>query len=275
MTHYISIGINKITKELKKITLDEFVDCFSVPDNCDFYKETSMIILPAYNSTLDSYPREQNGSDKTSTIFIDYDNDKSNPNMNAIEEFKEAMKDYEYWIYETHSSMSKEKPYPKFRAIIPLDESIKWGDTTKSAITYLFKKWQDTAATWFFAPTHNKAHTLEHHEGKPYPSINIKMKIASFELDEQMRMNDIMLAKRKREAYGWNDSMRKDFHDLPLVQEYLSSVKGFRNSSAHKAACSMFSRGYDELDIKNMLREGPIDRGEINSVFNSAKSCKR
>lgn len=274
--HYISVGADRYTSELRKIPLDEAINWFSVPENCQVEKLDSVIILPAYNSSLEAYPREEASSDLISTIFIDYDNDDETPNMNAINEFKEEMKDYDYWLYETNSSMSEEKPYPKFRAIIPLDKSIKWGDTTKTAITETFKKYQDKCATWFFAPTRNKVHTLEHHEGKPFSSNVIVMKMALADLDEQIRMNNIELAKKKREAHGWTSSnSRKDYHELPLVQEYFSTMKGGRNTSAHKAACSMFARGYEDYEIKSMLSEGPLDRNEITTVFNSAKRCRK
>lgn len=274
MKHYISVGTDAKSNECAKVALDEALRFLLVPENASEEKG-GWLFHPAYNENEDNYKRWESQMDRFSTIMIDCDNKNKDPDI--INKWYEAMGGYDFIIYETHSST---KEMPKFRAIIPMDEELQWSKNAKSVIFNTFHQFTDDKATWYFAPTRNKLDTIRANKvGRKFPARLLKEKIDTLNLIAQIQNNQRELEQTKwaeRKALGMvKEHERKDYHELPLIQEYFSAVKGERNSSAHKAACSMFARGYEDYEIKSMLGEGPLDRNEISTVFNSARRCRR
>ena len=153
MKHYISICSDRLANEAKKIDLFDWSVLATLPEYAKPTKEESMLVFNGYNSDLDEYPRKESELDKFSSIFIDCDNEASDPDI--IEKFKNVMQNFDYMIYETASS-TKERP--KFRAIIPLDGELEWNKYGKQAIFQLFKRFADEKASWFFTPTFDRSH---------------------------------------------------------------------------------------------------------------------
>lgn len=274
MKHYISVGTDAKSNDCARISLEEALRFLLVPENASEEKG-GWLFHPAYNESEQNYKRWESQMDKFSTIMIDCDNKTKDPDI--INKWYEAMGGYDFIIYETYSST---KELPKFRAIIPMDEELQWSKNAKIAIFNTFTQFTDDKATWYFAPTRNKLNTVKaNNAGRKFPAKLLKEKIDTLNLIEQIQNTQRVLEQSKweeRKEMGLvKERERKDYHELPLVQEYLSSFKGERNSSAHKAACSMFARGYSDFEIKSMLSEGPLDRSEIQTVFNSAKRCRK
>lgn len=274
MKHYISACTDAKNEYCAKVTLDEALRFLLVPENASEEKG-GWLFHPAYNENESNYKRWESQMDRFSTIMIDCDNHGKDPDI--INKWYDFMGNYDFIIYETYSST---KELPKFRVIIPLDEELPWSKNAKIVIAQTFNQFTDNKATWYFAPTRNKLDTIRaNNVGRKFPARVLKEKIDTLNMIEQINNTQRVIEQSKwaeRKAMGIvKEHERKDYHELPLIQEYLSSSKGERNSSAHKAACSMFARGYEDYEIKSMLTEGPIDRTEINTDFNSAKRCRR
>lgn len=274
MNYYISVSTDAKSNDAARISLQEALHFILKPENASEEKG-GWLFHPAYNDTTPTYKRWENQMTKCSTIMIDCDNKNKDPDI--LNKWHEAMKDYDYIIYETYSST---KELPKFRAIVPLDEEMVWSKHMKMAIVHTFSQFSDEKATWYFAPTRNKLNTFKVNKGtRKFPSSSLVPAIQSLAMMEQIEMTQRLLDHSKylqRKEMGLvKEYARKDYHELPLVQEYFSAVQGERNSSAHKAACSMFARGYENHEVKAMLSEGPLERKELNQVFNSASRCRK
>ena len=148
--HYISVCASRGNHcaVAGKVELGEAMKFLSLPEMAGERKEDCVLIFNGYSDTEGHYSRLENELTKFSTIFIDADNPGSDPNL--VNEFKEAMKDYDYWLYETYSSTPER---PKFRAIIPMDEVLDWEHNAKVAIFRIFGRFADDHASWFYSPT--------------------------------------------------------------------------------------------------------------------------
>ena len=274
MNHYISVSTDAKSNECAKIDIVEALRFLLRPENASPEKG-GWLFHPAYNENQANYKRWESMMDKFSTIMIDCDNKEQDPHI--LDRWHERMSGYDYIVYETYSSTPD---HPKFRAIIPMDDELQWNKNAKISILQTFHEFADEKATWFFAPTKNKLNTVKSNKsGRKFPSKVLKEKIEALNLIEQINQSQRAIEQSKyeeRKSLGMiKEHIRKDYHELPLVQEYFAAVKGERNSTAHKAACSMFSRGYEEFEIKSMLKEGPIERRELNQGFQSASRLRK
>lgn len=274
MNYYVSVGTNYKSNVFVCWPLGETLGFLLKPENASVEKG-GWLFHPAYIASDKPYMRLESKLERFSVIMIDCDNKTNDPDI--INKWFAAMGCYDFIIYETYSST---KECPKFRAIIPMDEELQWSKNAKTAIIDTFAQFTDKQASWYYAPTRNKLDTVRANKaGIKFPAKTLKDRIGTLELMEKIEENQRALEHAKwedRKQAGWvRERGRKDYHELPLVQEYMSAFKGERNSTAYKAACSMFARGYEDYEIKSMLNEGPLERSEITTVFNSAKTCRK
>lgn len=181
MEHFISVCAERGNRcaVAGKVKLEEAIEFLSTEKLAGESKEDCVLIFNGYNDAEERYSRCESKLNRFSTVFIDCDNPQSNPNL--IEEFKEVLRNYDYYLYETYSSTAER---PKFRAIIPLDEELEWTKYAKSAIFNIFSKFADEKASWFYSPTKNKLSTVIHHEGKLFPSRILKSAIEKISLQD-------------------------------------------------------------------------------------------
>ena len=161
MKHYISVcaerGIN--CPVAGKVELEEAMNLLSTEKLAVDDKENSILLFNGYKNTDERYARLERELDRFSTIFLDIDNNQKDPKL--LDEFKDVMKNYDYWLYETFSSTPDR---PKFRVIIPIDKEMNWDGDAKAAIFHTFSRFADERASWFFSPTLNRLDTVIHHE---------------------------------------------------------------------------------------------------------------
>ena len=277
MNYYISVCTDAKNNECGRVELGEALRFILNPENASEEKG-GWLFHPAFNTSEQTYKRWESKMDRFATIMIDCDNKGNDPDI--IQKWYDAFGEYDFIIYETYSST---KEQPKFRVIIPMDEELEWSRSAKAAIFQTFNQFTDDKATWYFAPTKNRLNTVKtNNAGRKFPTSILKQKIEAMDMIERINNAQRLIDQAKweeRRNKGWGfdneNRRRKDYHELPLVQEYLTSSKGERNTLAHKAACSMFARGYEDYEIKTMLNEGPIDKNEVAQVFNSASRCRK
>lgn len=253
------MGIDRFTKELGKVTLEEAMSVVSQRDNLSNAKEDSMIFVNGYQSTSDKYPRKEAYLDRIGSIFIDCDNSRNDKDI--ITKFKEQYKDYEYYIYETFSS-SMEKP--KFRAIIPLDAEIGFSSSVKHAIFNTFRLYADDAASWFFVPTLNKIETISHHDGKPFPARVIEKAAKEIEVYESQRKLEMEISRQLFLIQNAGKTPSEDgWRKFKAVKKCLEGlVEGERDNSLNAACWVMEQYGFkdkipqflDEVDCELALK---------------------
>ena len=250
--HYISICSSNFDKRAKKIDLLEAIDCLCLPEYASINKDDSLLIFQGYSSEKDEYAREYAELDEFSSIFIDCDNDGEDPDI--IEKWKEDMKDWDYLLYETHSST---KDRPKFRAIVPMDGILKWDRYAKAAIFEKFKKYADKRASWFYAPTRGKLNTIiDHMTGTWYPSESIRIGIEEEKRRERMEQ-DRRLVDDMRRILSYRNAERNEdgWRNLPSVKHCLEGlVEGERDDSLNRACYAMKRNGYGDK-ISEFLSE--------------------
>lgn len=66
-----------------------------------------------------------------------------------------------------------------------------------------------------------------------------------------------------------------DFNKFKSIQVYLNSRKGYRHKTALGAALAIFSYGGSKSDAEHILRQGPVERGEIKDIIEWAWSHKK
>lgn len=255
--HYISICGDKFAKDAKKIDLFEWSVLVTLPQYAQANKEDSMLVFNGYSDCSEEgglYPRRESCLTSASSVFIDCDNPNSDPHI--IDKWREAMKDYEWMIYETASS-TKERP--KFRAIVPLDSDIPWNKYTKNAIIRLFSDFADPKASWFFAPTLDKLDTIEENNtGKWMPIDGIINMANKLEENEKVANSIRALCQIK-----WNNTHKNNegsWRKLPVVEKCLKGLmEGERDSSLNAACWGMKMNGYRE-HIREFLDEVCCDR---------------
>ena len=255
MKHYISICSDRLANEAKKIDLFDWSVLATLPEYAKPTKEESMLVFNGYNSDLDEYPRKESELDKFSSIFIDCDNEASDPDI--IEKFKNVMQNFDYMIYETASS-TKERP--KFRAIIPLDGELEWNKYGKQAIFQLFKRFADEKASWFFTPTLDKLDTIyDHVAGRWFPCELITRKIEELKKIDVQRETNIILQQMRMSRNSAQLHNPEGWRNLPSVKKCLEGLHVGERDNALCAACyAMDKNGYrssipqfiDECDVE-------------------------
>lgn len=256
MKHYISICSDRFATEAKKVDLFEWTILASRPDYAQKTKDESMLVFNGYNETLSEYPRKESELNRFSSIFIDCDNENSDPTI--IEQFKNVMQNFDYLIYETASSTNER---PKFRAIIPLDGELEWNKYAKQAVFQLFHRFADEKASWFFSPTLDKLDTIYEHEvGRWFPCELITRKVEEMKkLDEQKETHLLLqqirmsrLHKDRHNPEGWRH--------LPSVKKCLEGLCIGERDNALCAACfAMDKNGYRDA-IPQFLDECVVER---------------
>lgn len=240
MKHYISVDCGSTFGEAKKVELVEALTFLCQPQNASPTKENALLMFNGYSSTKDEYHRSESNLDRFSTLMIDCDNDEKNPNI--IDEFKQAMKNYDYLLYETFSST---KEQPKFRAIIPLDSELVWSKKAKAAILHTFSKFADEKASWFYAPTLNRLNTIEDHDvGREFPARVIQNAIDKITQQEEVEEANRAFAQLKFGAnkFAFNP---EGWRNLKSVQKCLGGlVKGERDTELNRACYTMSKLGY-------------------------------
>lgn len=251
MKRHMSICYSNKDSVARKIDLHECMECISNPLYAVEDKNESALIFQCYSSTLDIYPRLETKMDSFSSLFIDCDNEESDPLV--IEKWNERMKDYEHYTYETASSTPER---PKFRGIVPLDCVLSWNRHMKEAVFNVFKDFADPRASWFYAPTLGKIDTFKHHEGIPFPASRILDEAREIERLERVE-ND----RRQMSAMRWRLSHPNELNSqdawrhLPSVKKCLEGLcEGERDNSLRNACYAMEKNGYGE-SIRQFLEE--------------------
>lgn len=264
MTHYISVSEDAGTmgKTALRVPLYDAVEHF--PDIARLNKLDNTLLFGGYFDVPDSYSRLENQEYmKMNVVLIDCDNGKdAQPHTwdkDIIQKFKADMAQYQYVIWETYSSTPER---PKFRALIPIDKTLKFTKDVKQAVFQVFRDYADPRASWFFAPDTRHLKTVYHKsDGELFPSCHI-MRFA----DEIARTRKLFEAEIERRA-----SMRKVFHsdwknnsegwrNLPSVKHCLEGlVKGERDNALCAACYAMDKNGYKDA-IPQFLDECVVDR---------------
>ena len=239
---------------------------WSNPMNLSETKETSHLMAMGYDHTKEVLDeRKEKLFTKMSIIMIDCDNtEKTNKDPNIIAKFQECMTNYEYVIWESASSNSVDKPYPKFRALIPLDSEIEWTEFNKKAIGHLFSMFVDDGASWFYEPVRYKFNTIQHHKGKLFPA-----RVLQNVIDQLMvvkRINEEEIRRRQMNFNMWKlahpeyQPKKLDPHNLPCVKKYLDgswSEGTDRRPRAHAAIYGMLAKDVPSEEIFDIIMSGP------------------
>lgn len=180
--------------------------------------------------------------DRFSTIMIDCDNPEAD--IDIMEKFKARMSNWDYMLYETASSTPER---PKFRAIIPMDDVLSWSKYVKKAVFNLFSEFADPRASWFYAPTRDKLHTIyENQTGNWFPSKEVLEKanhIEQMEILETQRRD--MAHMRWRLSHPDQQPNPEGWRNLPSVKKCLEGLHvGERDDSLCAACYAMDKRGY-------------------------------
>lgn len=248
MTHYISVCEDAGTKATTalRVPLQDAVEHF--PDMASPNKTDNTLLFGGYFDLPCAYSRSE-GQDymKMNVVLIDCDNGENNKpytwDKDIIQKFKADMADYQYIIWETYSSTAER---PKFRALIPIDGTLKYTKEVKQAVFKVFRDYADAHASWFFAPDTAHLPTVYHKsEGKLFSASCIE-RIADDMLTtrrlmdaEQQRRSAIrsILSPSSRNVDGWRN--------LPSVKKCLEGIyKGERDNSLCAACYAMDKNGY-------------------------------
>lgn len=254
MKNYISICSDIYAKEAYRIDFGEWIELTRSPKYAQLKKEDSLLVFNGYNADQPKYPRLESALTTISTIFIDCDNPNADPQI--IDKWRERMGGFEWMIYETASST---KEHPKFRAIVPLSQELKWNKYMKRAILSIFAEFADPKASWFFAPTLDKLDTIELNDGARMSGDDILQRA------EKLKENDIVanslfgLAQARALIYGHPEKSHDGWRHLPSVKKCLEGLmKGERDSSLNAACYAMKQNGYKDM-IPQFLDEVVCD----------------
>lgn len=277
--HFISICLDpgREPKFSARVGLEEaFVHLWSDIGNLYEAKGDGHLIAMGYNSKWEKYPRLESSFDSISTMFIDCDNAQEDPQL--LEKFKDRMKNYEFWTWETPSSTPTR---PKFRAIVPLDKAIEWTPRfTKKAIASIFHEYADEGASWFEEPLAPKFDTIFHHEGNLYPSNSLKWKVIALESEEREKEDERCLAQANHQQWMLRNiasvtSLRntEGWRNFSSVKKCLEGLqKGERDNSLNAACYAMDKKGYRDK-IGDFLDEVVCDES-IKRKFRSKYKCQ-
>ena len=215
----ISYVQNNRSTLAETIELDSFIENLGDPEN---YPEKPKngecgecsMLFPGYSST-GSMKREEKCCDSVDVIVLDVDNSikvgnvKSVDDPNALENFEKEYENYEYYIHETASSTPS---WPRFRVILPLDETLNFapGEYTylKNSVQERFSRWQDPKVTWFYQPT--KGRSVKHHEGN-------RIKASDFRADMMLQKTVANIKTvTPRKLNNNNNPENKMSHDLVM-----------------------------------------------------------
>lgn len=233
----------KYAKKATRTTLDDVMN--HLVDAAARQKHDCYLICAGYNPDApDAIPRRESEMPMTDTVLIDCDNDDSDPDI--IRKFEEENAQIEYHLWETASSTPEK---PKFRAIIPLDNPVKYDSATKKAIAQIYAKWQDEAASWFYLPTEDKLPSYRHHKGHLQNTAQLEFLAEKIRTGAQVKldMTDLLLPRRK---------LRGDWHHLPSVKKVLTNTFTIgRDCAIYGATFAMTHCGYGNADIQDFLDE--------------------
>lgn len=258
MKHYISVCAERGNRcsVAGKVELEEAMKFLSTEELAGEDKSNSVLIFNGYKDEAGTYQRHERELDRFSTIFIDVDNPQKNPRL--LDEFKEVMANYDYWLYETFSSTPER---PKFRVIIPMDEELTWDKNAKVAIFRIFQKFADEKASWFYSPTKNKLATVIHHEtGREFPARIVKKYSDQLANAEQMETTSKVIFHTKMMLRGEGFKCNPEgWRHLPSVKKCLEGLQvGERDNSLNAACYAMNKNGYRN-SIREFLDEVPVE----------------
>ena len=284
MTHYFSLAFEggRFCTTFAKIPLEwAFAELWTRQDCLATEKGNGRLMAMGYpeiKNEDETYSRKESAFKYTSTIMIDCDN--LSHNQNILNEFNDFISQYEHWTWESASSNTDRCPYPKFRAVIPLDHEISWSKHTKKAIGMLFPDFVDEGASWFEEPLLDKSNTITHHEGKLFPSALLEQYINMLERDEQRKLEAIEQANERRKQWMVEhpDEQRKlDPRKLPCVKKYLEGSWGEgtdRRPRAHAAIYGMLAHDVPQEEIREIILSGPAAQFK-RFLQDSINSCAR
>ena len=255
MKHYISICADKEATEAKRIDLFDWSLLATLPEFAAKDKLDSMLVFNGYNSDLTEYPRRELFLNKFSSVFIDCDNETSDPDI--VSKWKKEMEGYDYMIYETASSTPER---PKFRAIVPLDGELDWDKYAKAAIFQIFSSFADEKASWFFTPTLDKLPTIyDHITGHWFPCEIIQREIDSAKRRDVMRKTNFAIAQMMNRGTCHKERNAEGWRNLPSVKKCLEGLSvGERDNSLCAACYAMDRNGYRDA-IPQFLDEVSVD----------------
>ena len=272
MNHYVSVSIDsgRAAVDAIRVPLNDLVSSF--PTIARLNKEDNTLLFGVYLDLPDNYDRkglESHPGARINTLFIDCDNgihDKPETwDKDIMVKFKEDMKDFNYIIWETYSSTTAR---PKFRALIPLDKTIKYNKCVKRAVYHMFKDYADSNATWYFAPDIRHLDTVDLHlsDGfKLFESSAIEH-IASQLQEEENQRNAINWSFQIHQASRGIKHNPEGWRNLPSVKKCLEGLHvGERDSSLNAACYAMKQYGYKD-NIPEFLDEVICDN-EIKRKF--------
>ena len=269
MKHYISVcaerGIN--CPVAGKVELEEAMNLLSTEKLAVDDKENSILLFNGYKNTDERYARLERELDRFSTIFLDIDNNQKDPKL--LDEFKDVMKNYDYWLYETFSSTPDR---PKFRVIIPIDKEMNWDGDAKAAIFHTFSRFADERASWFFSPTLNRLDTVIHHEtGREFPASVIEKKVASIRATRQMEHDRAFLRRVKwnMTPHEYNPEGWRNFQTVKECLGHTLPPHG-RHDPLFRACSAMSLNGYKEA-IPQFLSEVDAPMNHKREMMNQFK----
>lgn len=279
MTNYLSIctenGANaRFAQRVELCDLLAHIGEIAFPSKTENY-----LLFPGFNDNNQIYNRnEKQGTMKMNVAILDADNKDGDKDL--IAKFKEDMKEWEYVLYETSSST---KEVPKFRAFIPLDDTVPYNKWTKDAVKHIFSDYSDHSATWFFSIDSNHLNTLEIHQGKEFPSSIVMRKANNLMTKDVVEQHEYQMSKSinaiKDMRQGIDiDEKKVDVSNNEKVRHYLDTPyakmcgNGDSDISLYRAICVCLAANDDATldEVKNKALREKWTRSQIDRKIREA-----
>ena len=236
------------------------------PSSLSETKDTAHLMAMGYDHTKEVLDdRKEHLFNRMSIMMIDCDNTSKDPEI--MTKFNEYLRNYDFWTYESASSNTPEKPYPRFRALIPMDSEIEWTRFNKKAIGHLFSMFVDDGASWFYEPTRSKFNTITHHTGKLFPAMVLQKYIDQLRTDHERKMREIEDRSNKMKLWRLRHPEyqpgKLDPRNLPCVKKYLEGSwnEGTdRRPRAHAAIYGMVAKDIPSDEIRDIIMSGPASQ---------------
>lgn len=134
-------------------------------------KQKQYLISDCYNSSIDTYARNEGSFNSASSLILDIDDHENSENPWTIQRvndyFKENYGDCKRYIYKTYSYSDE---HPSFRVIVPLSGELKFrkelNDVSnfKIAKSFLFSEFQDPRCQLWYYSANQDSQPIEYGE---------------------------------------------------------------------------------------------------------------
>ena len=249
------------TKPGTKVRDPKFIR--TVLDNTYFYakpadKQKQYFISDCYNSSIDTYARNEGSFNCASSLILDIDDHEKSENPWTIQMvndyFKENYGDCKRYIYKTYSYSDE---HPSFRVIVPLSSELKFrkelNDVSnfKIAKGFLFSEFQDPRCQLWYYSANLDSQPIEYGNDVYLNSAYVRevMDMVCLEKNESMFVLD---NKTPEKAKNDNDDVVDNSVNV-LINMINNSVDGEWNDKIWAAAY------YCKREDIEKIKDGIID----------------